>query len=472
MDRGHSGRSPSSSVGGTLGHFTIAIVGGGFSGTVLAIQLLRMGLPKTDSVVLIEQHSRTGPGLAYSAEDECCLLNVPAGNMSALADDTGHFLRYCQGIDSTITSSSFVPRRWYGQYIEQLLAETAAKYPQQLQLLRASVVDLECTSGDRYRLDFANHTSIFVKKVVLALGHFAPKPLAALKSLPAEVVIAPWDAEQLQKIPSTLPIAILGTGHTAIDALLRLQANAVNQKVHLLSRRGLLPQSHRVASSLIDPQLPHCLENVLPTARAFTRALRVESQKRDQNGGDWRDILNQIRPHTPDLWQRLPTQERARFLRQLLPYWDVHRHRLAPSIGKKIEEMQERGSIECIAGRIASAHMQGEVVHIRYRDRGSLEMKSIEVGAVIQCTGPNYDLSTVLDPLIQSLKRRNYLQQDVLNIGLETSSRYQLQGSGHPTQQHLYYIGPMLKARYWESIAVPELRIHVQRLAKHLLHLE
>jgi uncharacterized NAD(P)/FAD-binding protein YdhS len=172
------------------------------------------------------------------------------------------------------------------------------------------------------------------------------------------------------------------------------------------------------------------------------------------------------------LWQRLPTRERARFLRQLLPYWDVHRHRLAPSIGKKIEEMQQRGSIECIAGRIASAHMQGKVIHIRYRDRGNQEMKSLEVGAIIQCTGPNYDLSTVPDPLIQSLKRRNYLQQDVLNIGLETSSCYQLQGSGHPRQQHLYYIGPMLKARYWESIAVPELWAHVQRLAKHLLHLE
>jgi uncharacterized NAD(P)/FAD-binding protein YdhS len=88
---------------------------------LLAIQLLRMGLAKTESVVLIEQHPRTGPGLAYSIEDECCLLNVPAGNMSALADDPRHFVRYCQAIDFTMTSSSFVPRRLYGQYIEQLL---------------------------------------------------------------------------------------------------------------------------------------------------------------------------------------------------------------------------------------------------------------------------------------------------------------------------------------------------------------
>jgi len=470
MRRDQSLALHSAATASTSEQFTIAIVGGGFSGTVLAIQLLRMGLPKTDLVVLIEQNPRIGPGLAYSVEDECCLLNVPAGNMSALADDPGHFLHYCQRIDPKITSSSFVPRRLYGQYIEQLLCETAALYPEQLQQLRASVVDLELISPNQCRLDFANHASILANKVVLALGHFAPRPLAALKSLPTEVVIAPWDTDQLQKTPAALPIAILGTGHTAIDALLRLQANVVTQKVYLLSRRGLLPQSHRVIFTAADPYLPHCLENSLPTARAFTKALRGEIKKYGQDGGDWRDIFNQIRAHTPDLWQRLSIKERARFLRQLVPYWDMHRHRLAPNIGKQIDEMQKQGTIEIIAGRIESAQMQHKLIHIQYRDRGSQELKLIEVGAIIQCNGPNYDLSTVPDPLIQSLIRRNYLQQDALNIGIETGSEYRLQSPSHPIQQHLYYIGPLLKARYWESIAVPELRVHVQRLAAQLLY--
>jgi len=148
----------------------------------------------------------------------------------------------------------------------------------------------------------------------------------------------------------------------------------------------------------------------------------------------------------------------------------VHRHRLAPNIGKQIDEMQKQGSIEIIAGRIESAQMQHKLIHIQYHDRGSQEVKLIEVGAIIQCTGPNYDLFTVPDPLIQCLMRRNYLQQDALNIGLEIDSQYRLQSPSYPMQKHLYYIGPMLKARYWESIAVPELRVHVQRLATQLLH--
>ena len=342
--------------------------------------------------------------------------------------------------------------------------------PQRLRLLRASVVDLESIAADQCRIDFANHASILANKVVLALGHFAPRPLAALKSLPAEVVIAPWDTEQLKKIPSALSVAILGTVHTAIDVLLRLQANVVTQKVYLLSRHRLLPQSHRATSSVVDPHLPHCLANVLPTARDYTKALREEIKKYAQDGGDWRDIFNQIRIHTPDFWQHLSIKERSRFLRQLVPYWDVHRHRLAPNIGKKIDEMQKQGSIEIIAGRIDSVQIQHKLIHIQYRNRGSQEVKAIEVGAIIQCTGPNYDLSIAPDPLIQSVIRRNYLQQDALNIGLETDSQYRLQSPSHSMQQHFYYIGPMLKTRYWESIAVPELRVHVQRLAAQLLH--
>jgi uncharacterized NAD(P)/FAD-binding protein YdhS len=469
MGRDHSMPMQSPAAESTLVQHAIAIVGGGFSGTLLAIQLLRMGLAKSDSVVLIEKNLRMGPGLAYSVEDECCLLNVPAGNMSALADDPEHFLRYCQTIDATMTSSSFVPRRLYGQYIEQLLCETEKLHPQQLHRLCASVVDLELISGDRCRLDFANHTSIFANKVVLALGHFASPPLVALKSLPADMVIAPWDVEQFQKIPLTSPIAILGIGHTAIDALLRLQINSDIQKVYLMSRRGLVPNSHRLASNSVDMQFPKWLKNIPVTARAYTSALRGQIKKHYQEGGDWRDIFNQIRAHTSEIWQSLPTNERARFLSQLLPYWDVHRHRLAPSIANQIEKLQQQGTIEVIAGRIESAQMQGKLINIQYLDRATQEMKLIKVGAIINCTGPNYNLATVPDPFVQSLIRRNYLRQDLHKIGLELNDQYQLQNPIHLAQQQLYYIGPMLKAYYWESIAVPELRVHVQRLAKQLL---
>jgi uncharacterized NAD(P)/FAD-binding protein YdhS len=122
-----------------------------------------------------------------------------------------------------------------------------------------------------------------------------------------------------------------------------------------------------------------------------------------------------------------------------------------------------------IAGRIELVQMQRNQINLQYRDRATQEMKSLEVGAIINCTGPNYDLSTAPDPLVKSVMQRNYLKQDPLKIGVALDDKYQLQSPSHQTQHGLYYIGPMLKARYWEAIAVPELRMHVLRLAKQLL---
>jgi uncharacterized NAD(P)/FAD-binding protein YdhS len=61
------------------------------------------------------------------------------------------------------------------------------------------------------------------------------------------------------------------------------------------------------------------------------------------------------------------------------------------------------------------------------------------------------------------------LKPDPLGLGLAVDDCYAvLNGDGTP-QPWLRYIGPMLKARDWEAVAVPELRVHAQRLAAELL---
>ena len=469
MDQDHLVPMQSAAVDSPLGQYAIAIVGGGFSGTLLAIQLLRMGLAKSDSVVLIERNPRMGPGLAYSVEDECCLLNVPAGNMSALADDPEHFIRYCQAIDSAVTPSSFVPRRLYGRYIEDLLKDTEMDYPDQLIRVRGEVIDLEPISEDQYRIDIDDKTHINVKKVVLALGHFSSQSLPEMNSIPSHFIYEPWGVDGFKNIPTQFPVAILGTGHTAIDAVLRLQKQKANTKTILISRRGFLPLSHRAASGPVDRVFPAWLSGINPSVRTYTRAMRAQIKKQDSFGGDWRDIFNQIRAHTPALWQTLALKEKKRFLSKILPYWDVHRHRLAPHVGEQMNELGQRGIIRLVAGRIQSIQVHGELLNINYRDALSQTIQTLEVGAIINCIGPNYDLSKVGDLLIKALLRKKYVCQDPLKMGLELTDNYQLKNQNNQTQDNLFYVGPMLKARHWEAIAVPELRVHVQRLAKQLL---
>src|SRR6059058_5116563 len=99
----------------------VAIVGGGASGTPVAVHLLQQARgPFT--VVLLERGLRLGRGIAYETREAVHLLNVPAGRMSAFPDDAQHFARWARA-----SSDEFVPRGRYGDYLEHVLRAAAAR---------------------------------------------------------------------------------------------------------------------------------------------------------------------------------------------------------------------------------------------------------------------------------------------------------------------------------------------------------
>ncbi len=77
----------------------VGIVGGGFTGAVLAAHLLR-GLAKGIDVSLVERGPVVGPGLAYSTQNPKHILNVRVANMSAFDDDPAHFLKWLWAKDT------------------------------------------------------------------------------------------------------------------------------------------------------------------------------------------------------------------------------------------------------------------------------------------------------------------------------------------------------------------------------------
>ena len=58
---------------------TLVIVGAGFSGTTVAINLLRLSYWRPLRIVLLERAYRMGRGVAYADKDYPYPLNVPAG---------------------------------------------------------------------------------------------------------------------------------------------------------------------------------------------------------------------------------------------------------------------------------------------------------------------------------------------------------------------------------------------------------
>jgi uncharacterized NAD(P)/FAD-binding protein YdhS len=72
----------------------VLIIGGGFSGTMLVVHLLRNS--PCLSVAVVDRGALPGRGIAYSTPHRFHLLNVPAGDMSAWPDAPDDILRWAQ----------------------------------------------------------------------------------------------------------------------------------------------------------------------------------------------------------------------------------------------------------------------------------------------------------------------------------------------------------------------------------------
>ncbi len=281
----------------------------------------------------------------------------------------------------------------------------------------------------------------------------------------------PWDFDALDHADASRAVAILGAGHTAVDVLFRLTSHNDTRKIYLISRRGLVAQGHRSAPKAPPPgaALPDYLRAVPPTIREIVRAVRREAERRVAAGTDWRDVINALRPHTAAIWQRLPVDERRKFLTRVVPFWDIHRHRLAPAAFFRLEQLRKAGQVESVAGRVRSIERRGAETIVELQARGGAGTRRLSVGAVVNCTGPSYDIAAIQQPLIAQLRDEGFISQDPLKLGLRIDEHYQVIDRGGDPVGGLFYIGPMLKAVFWEAIAIPELRGHAAALARSIL---
>src|SRR3974390_136958 len=227
-------------------HSTIAIVGGGFSGAVLATQLLRRDRASL-RVVVIERLSQPGRGLAYSMQYNWHLLNVPAGKMSAFPDEPEHFLRWAQrNYDRAAAPGSFLPRRVYGQYVHAVLRETQAGSASRLHWLHDEVTQLR-PAGAKTELMLRSGERVVADKVVLAFGNLPASDPALPGRRPdsGRYFRHAWSANALEGVEGEQDVLLIGAGWTAVDMVIALRARGFTGRVHMLSRRGLLAHPHK-----------------------------------------------------------------------------------------------------------------------------------------------------------------------------------------------------------------------------------
>lgn len=436
----------------------VVIVGGGFSGTLLAINLARFGGPRT---ILIERRAdQVARGVAYSTPHPSQLLNVRAGGMSALADRPDHFAEWVTGRGGT-GAAAFVPRALYGAYLREMLIETGLTAGDRLVMREGTARDVVTTAGG-VEVVLDGGERIAADAAVLAVGNLPPHDPPGIDgdALPADLYVRdPWRDDPTAGLAAGDRVLLLGTGLTAVDVALALDASGFAGEIVALSRRGLSPRRH------IDGQPPveGLWEPPSDPLSKITADVRAKAK-----AGDWRSAVDAIRPITQRLWAGADDAERARFLRHLRPFWDVHRHRLAPVVADRIGALVAGGTLSFRAGKTVAVAAAGNGLRVDWRPRHRDAVERMTVRRVVNCTGPQGDLTRSSETLLRTLASRGAIRPDRLRLGVDVDIRSRvIAGDGTPDPR-LYCVGPMTRGASWEIVAVPDLRRQSWDVARRL----
>jgi uncharacterized NAD(P)/FAD-binding protein YdhS len=431
----------------------VAIVGAGYSGTIQAIELLRRGV----AVTLIERGPDLARGVAYGTRTPEHLLNVRASGMSALADEPDHFANWVEA-QGDVGRDGFAPRRTYGAYLQAMLAEAQDGFGERLQVVRDEAVDVTGASG----LRLASGASLAPDAIVLALGNLPPESQAfATNGLPPHIYVAdPWSSGWTEGLEKTDAVFLIGTGLTAVDAILSLEERGFPGRMLALSRRGLLPRAHAEAPLPAIPPPPP----VSPTCLDLLRLIRADASRID-----WRVAVDRLRPVTQRIWTGADDAERRRFLRHLRPWWDVHRHRIAPEVATRLQQLQAAGRLIIAAGRTASIRPTPDgKAQIAWQPRGERETEMITALRIVNCTGPRADVLGAGEPLLDALSAAGRARAGPCGIGLDVDSDCRLLTRHGTAAERIFAIGPITRGAFWESVAVPDIRQQARQLAEHL----
>jgi uncharacterized NAD(P)/FAD-binding protein YdhS len=430
----------------------VAIIGAGLSGALQAIHLARAGVAE---VTLIERGRVPGRGVAYGTGRSEHLLNVPARRMTAFPDRPDHFADWFEARTGG-GPEDYAPRMVYGDYVTGLLAEAGDA----IALVRGAATDVvPGDDGEHVRL--ADGREIVADAVVLAPGNLRPAVPGGIDAaaLGGTWIGDPWADMRADDLGENDVVALIGTGLTAVDAILTLDALGFPGRILAISRRGLAPRAHEPREPLVAP--PPALPS---DALALLRHLRRRSAE-----VGWRGAVHELRGVTQQLWLGASAVQRRRFLRHLRPWWDVHRHRIAPAVGATVERLRRAGRLDFAAGRIVSAEPADGAALLAWRPRGADRIERVRVQRIVNCTGPELDIVRAGEPLFDALLAAGRIRPDPCRIGIDADpDSLGAIGRDGGVSDSLFVVGPPTKGAFWESVAVPDIRLQTDALAKRL----
>ncbi len=451
---------------------TVAIVGGGASGTLLAVQLLRQSAVSRIPlrIWLIDEHGRHGRGQAYATYHPWHLLNATAGRMSALPGEPQHLVAWASAsasVPGQVTGETFLPRGSYGRYLLETLAAAQREARPTARLLRitSAVNAIRPRSRLRGARLLTSYGPLDADVIVLATGN-APAALPFDAPETAAVITDPWGPGALDQVTSgsgASHVVILGTGLTMADVALSISSARPGTTVHAISRHGLLPHVHPgdAQGPARSFWLPAISESAGPVR--LTDLLWQIRQEISARPDSWHRVLEGLRPHVPALWSRMPDNDKRAFLRHIARYWEVHRHLMPPATAARLSAMRQTGQLIVHRGQVLAVHQRAgrlAVIIDNASDRTELDSDWL-----INAGGGTTDITVAASPLLRDLFSRGLARPDALRLGIDTDAAGTVLGADGRPSPFLHALGPPLRGLWYETTAIPEIRNQAAALA-------
>ncbi|MBY4615164.1 FAD/NAD(P)-binding protein [Rhizobium redzepovicii] len=446
--------------------YDVIVVGSGFSAIAVTCNLIQQ-LPASAKVAVVGDDPGFGRGTAYRTELYLHRLNVPAGRMSLLPHHPDDFVDWLKSNGRPLQAGDFASRSDYGLYVRDTLARLLRKRERRCRVDFIKAKAAGCV--ERYTSTLAFHLGngdeIAGKNVVLCLGvgnaNLPVDPTGVPPFLRSHIVENPWRLSWLRRVAPPDTVCVLGSGLTMIDQVLALRAHGHRGRIEVLSRRGLAPLGHARTPPAPLPIDVHALP---ATISGLLKILRGKSRE----VADWRSVMDGLRPVTQALWQRLSNEERARFLRHALPWWNIHRHRVAPDVFAGFEKLVSDGSVRFHAGFLKSLEAREGRLVADYRIRAKREIAEIKADWLVNCTGMER-AGISHSPLLKEMSRFQLIVPDRLGLGIQVDAASEVTAPSRISPARLFAVGALTAGQFWEITAVPDIRLQAKAVAQEIV---
>ena len=474
----------------------VVIVGGGYSGASMAIQLARRSASKL-AITVVESRPDVGYGLAYSTDDPDHRLNGTAGTHLVDPMDPEEFTRWCieqtiaRGDPEAVASGGtlFVRRRDFGRFVadafrQQVRAQNGGGRLRHVQdraidmIAKAAGVEITTQGGARLATDL----------VVIATGNAPSRfPVSLAPELASHpgVIGEPLEFARIRAIDKNARVLVLGTGLTALDVMTTLVRGGHEGPITAISPHGLRPRPHRRTSEAqevasgssmlqrIDgPIAPFIRDIPSPiTARGLVDALRRRVREASDEGESWYAPFDAFRDPLWQVWPGLDLREKKRILRHARRWYDVHRFRAPPQNETIVREAEQRQHVAFRAARVCSiaAGSRGATLRVELVDSVTRAMRTQTFDAVLNCSGLDHASGVTSNPLLASLARQGLLQRDPTGIGFSVDRECRPLGTAGTACDRLRIIGPPTAGVFGDPLGAMFIAAQIRRIVPGIL---